>query len=158
MKTKVILITLLAISALLAAACGQQAPTVKKTQSSHSDSEMRTSTQPVQSQALVPAFQDAKSASALLPPTLQPEQFFGPTREAYRVAQEIPETIAQLPCYCHCDQSMGHKSLHSCFQDTHASQCAVCVNEALIAYNLQRSGLTPAQIRERIIAQYSRQQ
>ena len=154
MKTKVILITLLVVSAVIATACGQQAPTVKKTHSSHSESE--TSTQPVQSQSRVPAFQDERSAS-VLPPTLQPEQFFGPTREAYRVVKEIPETIAQLPCYCHCDQSIGHKSLHSCFQDTHASQCTVCVNEALIAYNLQRSGLTPTQIRERIIAQYSRQ-
>jgi hypothetical protein len=154
MKTKAILITLLASYAAISAACGEQAPTVKKTQPSHSESEMRT--QPTQSQARVPAFQEAKSA-VNLPPTLQPEQFFGPTREAYRAAKEIPETIAQLPCYCHCDQSMGHKSLHSCFQDTHASQCAVCVNEALIAYNLQKSGLTPSQIRERIIAQYSRQ-
>ena len=156
MKTKAILIILLAAGAVIGAACGQQSPTVKKTSSSHSESEMKTSTQPLQSQARVPAFQDARSASAL-PPTLQPEQFSGPTREAYRVVKEIPETIAQLPCYCHCDQSIGHKSLHSCFQDTHASQCAVCVNEALIAYNLQRSGLTPTQIRERIVAQYSRQ-
>ena len=157
MKTKAILITLLATVALLVAACGQQAPTVKQTHSSHSDSEMRTSTQSTQAPARVPAFQDAKSVS-VLPPTLQPEQFFGPTREAYRVVKEIPETIAQLPCYCHCDQSIGHKSLHSCFQDTHASQCVVCVNEALLAYNMQRNGMSPAQIRERIIAQYSRQQ
>jgi predicted small lipoprotein YifL len=155
MKTKVILLTLLAIGASLAA-CGRQAPTVTTTHSSHSETQAKTSTQPVQSQARVPAFQDVKSIGNL-PPTLQPEQFFGPTRDAYRAAQEIPETIAQLPCYCHCDQSLGHKSLHSCFQDTHASQCAVCVNEALIAYNMQKSGMTPAQIRERIIAQYSRQ-
>jgi hypothetical protein len=100
---------------------------------------------------------DTKSARSL-PPTLLPEQFIGPTREAYRAAQEIPETLAQLPCYCHCDMSMGHKSLHSCYEDTHASQCAVCVSEALVAYNLQKSGMTPAQIRERIIAQYSKEQ
>jgi predicted small lipoprotein YifL len=153
MKTKVILLTLLAIGASLAS-CGRQAPTVTTT--TH-HSETQTSPQPTQSQARVPAFQDVKSIRTL-PPTLQPEQFFGPTRDAYRAAQEIPETIAQLPCYCHCDQSLGHKSLHSCFQDTHASQCAVCVNEALIAYNMQKSGMTPAQIRERIIAQYSRMQ
>src|SRR5215212_7059092 len=106
MKTKVILLTLLVIGASLAAACGRQAPTVTTT--TH-HSETQTSTQPTTAQARVPAFQDAKSISRL-PPTLQPEQFFGPTREAYRAAQEIPETIAQLPCYCHCDQSLGHKS------------------------------------------------
>jgi hypothetical protein len=90
-------------------------------------------------------------------PTLSPERFIGPTRDAYRVALEIPETLAQLPCYCHCDMSMGHKSLHSCYEDMHASQCAVCVSEALMAYDLQKNGLTPAQIRERIITIYSRQ-
>lgn len=155
MKTKAILITLLTTGALLVAACGQS-PTTKKTHSTHSEPEMRTSTQPTQTQPRVPAFQDVKGVSAL-PPTLAPEQFFGPTREAYRVVKEIPQTIAQLPCYCHCDQSIGHKSLHSCFQDTHASQCTVCVNEALIAYNMQRNGMSPEQIRERIIAQYSRE-
>jgi hypothetical protein len=154
MKIKIVVA---AIIAALAAACGQQAPTATRTHSSSSQTATHPNTPVTQSQAHVPAFQDAKSASNL-PPTLQPEQFYGPTREAYRVVREIPETIAQLPCYCHCDQSIGHKSLHSCFQDTHASQCAVCVNEALIAYNLQRSGMTPEQIRERIIAQYSRQE
>ncbi len=152
MKMRIILV---AIIAALAAACGQDAPTVKERQSSHSQSS--TTSEPVtHSQARVPAYQDAKSVSYLAP-TLQPEQFFGPTRDAYRAVKEIPETIAQLPCYCHCDQSMGHKSLHSCFEDTHASQCAVCVGEALMAYNLQKSGLNPTQIRDRIIAQYSRQ-
>ncbi|HUQ33170.1 MAG TPA: CYCXC family (seleno)protein [Pyrinomonadaceae bacterium] len=151
MKMRIILV---AIIASLAAACGEQAPTVSQTHTSHSEPVTKTSTQSVQ--ARVPAFQDAKTMGNL-PPTLQPEQFFGPTREAYRAVKEIPETIAQLPCYCHCDVSFGHKSLHTCFQDTHASQCAVCVNEALIAYNLQKSGLSPSQIRERIIAQYSRQ-
>jgi hypothetical protein len=86
---------------------------------------------------------------------LPAEDFTGKTRAAYRVAKEIPETLAQLPCYCHCDRGMGHKSLHSCFEDDHAAHCAVCVDEALLADRLQKSGLTPAQIREKIVAQYS---
>lgn len=153
MKMRIILV---AIIAALAAACGQQAPTVSERDSSRSQHATTGGEHGPQAQARVPAFQDAKSVS-YLPPTLQPEQFFGPTRDAYRVVKEIPETIAQLPCYCHCDKSIGHKSLHSCFVDNHASQCTVCVGEALTAYNLQKSGLNPSQIRERIIAQYSRQ-
>lgn len=90
-----------------------------------------------------------------LGPTLPAEDFTGKTRAAYRVAKEIPETLAQLPCYCHCDRGMGHKSLHSCFEDDHAAHCAVCVDEALLAARLQQSGLTPSQIREKIVAQYS---
>jgi hypothetical protein len=155
MKIKIILLAIIAVGA---AACGKQAPTVTETHSSHSEpTATKTNTRPLTQQADVPAFQDARSA-VNLPPTLQPEQFLGrPTREAYRVVKEIPQIIAQLPCYCHCDKSFGHKSLHTCFVDTHASQCTVCVSEALLAYDLQRSGLTPAQIRERIIEQYSRQ-
>lgn len=80
------------------------------------------------------------------------------TRNAYQAAREIPQTLAQIPCYCHCDQSLGHKSLHSCFEDDHASSCAVCVNEALMAYRLQKKqGLSAKEIRERIVAEFSQQ-
>ncbi len=105
----------------------------------------------------VPAhFEDVKSIGQLKP-TLSPDRFIGPAHDAYKIAREIPETLAQLPCYCHCDMHMGHKSLHSCFEDMHASQCAVCVSEALVAYDLQKSGKTPAEIRDRIIEVYSHQ-
>jgi len=107
--------------------------------------------------ARVPAFEEAMSVTNL-PPTLPPERFFGQARKAYQVAKEIPQTLAQLPCYCYCDESFGHKSLHSCYESTHSSECAVCVNEALLAYRLQKEqGLTVPQIRERIIAEFSRQ-
>lgn len=90
-----------------------------------------------------------------LPPTLAPDKYTGKTREAYQAAKGIPQTLAQLPCYCHCDRGMGHKSLHSCFEDDHAAHCDVCVNEALLADQLQKRGMTPAQIREQIITKYS---
>jgi hypothetical protein len=108
--------------------------------------------------ARVPAhFEDVRSLSDL-PPTLPPERFFGQARQAYQVAKEIPQVLAQLPCYCHCDESFGHKSLHSCYETDHSSQCAVCVSEALLAYRLQKEqGLTAPQIRARIIAEFSRQ-
>ena len=72
------------------------------------------------------------------------------------VAKEVPQTLAQLPCYCHCDQSFGHKSLQTCYVDDHAAHCAVCVDEALLAYRLQKEQkLTPEQVREIIIEKYS---
>ncbi|MDQ3666910.1 MAG: PCYCGC domain-containing protein [Acidobacteriota bacterium] len=102
----------------------------------------------------VPAYQLA-SELGNLPPTLPASEFFGKAREAYEVAKKIPETLAQLPCYCHCDQ-VGHKSLHTCFVDDHAAHCAVCVDEALLAYQLQKNNkLTPEQVREKIIEKYS---
>ena len=104
----------------------------------------------------IPAYFQVAPSKSSLGPTLAPEKFTGPTREAYRAVREIPVTIAQLPCYCHCDKGYGHKSLYSCFEDDHAAHCAVCVNEALLALQLEKEQkLTPAQIRETIVAQYS---
>jgi hypothetical protein len=102
----------------------------------------------------VPAYQTPSDLGDL-PPTLAASDFFGKTRQAYEVAKKIPETLAQLPCYCECDRGFGHKSLHTCFVDDHASHCAVCVDEALLAYRLQTDEkLTPEQVREKIIEQY----
>lgn len=104
----------------------------------------------------VPAFLTVPPTKASLAPTLDPANFTGITRDAYRAVREIPVTIAQLPCYCHCDQGFGHKSLYSCFEDDHASHCDVCVREALLALKLEKEQkLSPAQIRETIVKQYS---
>ncbi len=103
----------------------------------------------------IPAhYKDALSVGSL-GPILSPEQFTGKVRMAYQAAREIPVTLAQLPCYCHCDRSFGHKSLHSCFEDTHGSQCSICMDEALLAYQLQKEQrLSPAEIRQTIIERY----
>ncbi len=109
-----------------------------------------------QKEARVPAhFENAQSIGKLQP-TLAPESFFGKSRQAYQAAKEIPETLAQLPCYCYCDESLGHKSLHTCYETDHASHCEACTNEALTAYRLQKEEkLNPAQIRARIITEYA---
>lgn len=123
----------------------------------HKDSTETPSSQPAaHSHSEVPAFQTGVTAKSLSP-TLSPnEGFYGKTREAYAVAKAIPETLAQLPCYCHCDKGFGHKSLHTCFTDDHAAHCAVCVDEALLAFKLQKEeGMSPEKIRETIIAKYS---
>jgi len=103
----------------------------------------------------IPAYQSGSEVGSL-PPTLPVSGFVGKTREAYEVAKKIPQTLAQLPCYCECDIGFGHKSLHTCFVNDHASGCAVCVDEALLAYKLQKEQrLTPEQVREKIIEKYS---
>ena len=105
---------------------------------------------------IMPAHFEVPPSKSSLGPTLDPNLFSGITRDAYRAVKEIPVTIAQLPCYCHCDQGFGHKSLYSCFQDDHASHCDVCVREALLALKLEKEQkMTPAQIRDTIVAQYS---
>jgi hypothetical protein len=104
---------------------------------------------------IVPAYVTDAAALKNLAPTLPPESFTGRRRAGYEAVRAIPETIAQLPCYCHCDRGFGHKSLHSCFVDDHAANCSICLEEALLAYRLEKEEkLKPEQIRERIIAQY----
>jgi hypothetical protein len=56
-----------------------------------------------------------------LPATLSPALFVGKVAAAYQVAREIPQTLAQIYCYCRCDLSAGHRSLVDCFSDAHAS-------------------------------------
>ena len=103
----------------------------------------------------VPAFFAQAPSKSSLGPTLEPAQFTGLVRDAYSAVRQIPQTIAQMPCYCHCDRGMGHKSLYSCFEDDHASHCAVCVNEALLTLKLEKQKLKPAQIRDRIVEEYA---
>jgi hypothetical protein len=105
----------------------------------------------------IPAHYEAAPSLNTLQPTLAPELFAGNVQLAYRAAKEIPQTLAQLPCYCHCDTSKGHKSLHSCFEDEHGENCGICIGEAVMAYNLKRQGLKPTQIRERIIQAYGQE-
>lgn len=104
----------------------------------------------------VPAFQSPEGAKKL-PKTLDASLFTGSVKMAYQVVSEIPETIAQLPCYCRCDRSMGHKSLYSCYLDDHAANCGICMNSALKAYKLQKEKkMSPEQIREELIAEYGK--
>lgn len=110
--------------------------------------------QPPKLMAQMPAHFETAPSRESLGTTLAPTKFIGKTKEAYEAARKIPVTLAQLPCYCHCDQSVGHKSLHSCFEDDHAASCAVCVDEALLAYKLEKSGKNAAQIREQIADKY----
>ena|SRR5688572_7164056 len=121
------------------------------------DQSPRPVTPPVPNHAaknLLPAHYTVAPPLEELRGTLAPELFTGNVQLAYRAAKEIPQTLAQLPCYCHCDKSKGHKSLHSCFEDEHGVNCGICIGEAVMAYNLQRQGLKPTQIRERIMRAY----
>lgn len=157
MRNKVLLIVLAIIAVSVGIVIFRKADertlTVQKSvpnSNSHSDSHTVSKTA-----SRVPAYQAAAEVRSLRA-TLQPSEFVGKTREAYKVAKQIPETLAQLPCYCHCDQGFGHKSLHSCFEDDHAAHCAVCVEEALMAYELQKNQRLPIeQIRKIVIEKYS---
>jgi hypothetical protein len=106
----------------------------------------------------VPAYHPAPPKKGeTLPPILGGLDLSGPSFKnpfqvrAYELAAKIPNVIYQQPCYCHCDRSVGHKSLHSCFESTHGAHCAACMRELFYAYEQHKAGKTAAQIREGII-------
>lgn len=160
MKKLVMLLVLLVSVVLVIGSCSKateppRSPVVTQTPSSSQNSHARAETRDFAAKGRIPAHYQTAPDSTTLPKTLSPDLFTGNVRLAYQAAREIPETLAQLPCYCHCDKSHGHKSLHSCFASDHGESCGICIGEALMAYNLQkRGGLNAAQIRERIIAAY----
>ena len=99
----------------------------------------------------VPIFFKRVADAMPFPPTLDPSRFeISSIREAYSVAKEIPDVLAQQPCYCYC-QRQGHRSLLDCFASLHSTSCNICINEARLAGQLHRQGRTADEIRTAII-------
>jgi hypothetical protein len=100
-----------------------------------------------------------RSSAKATPPaaslTLDPGQFQGDTKQAYLVAQQHPELLAQMHCYCGCEQHEGHKSLLDCFRTRHGAGCDICVGEAVTAGKLADGGMPVDQIRDALRDRYS---
>jgi hypothetical protein len=100
----------------------------------------------------VPAYNAAPPAHPL-PAVLSGQQLTGPNFSkpyqvaAYKMAAKIPGVLHQEPCYCRCDKSMGHNSLHSCYEGLHGAECSTCLKEGVYAYRETMKHRTPAQIR-----------
>jgi hypothetical protein len=82
--------------------------------------------------------------------TLDPNQFVGPVKEAYKFAEKNPALLAQLHCYCGCDKAEGHQSLLDCYRGMHASACEICTGEVLMAKRMSEQGSPVDQIRNAI--------
>jgi hypothetical protein len=81
---------------------------------------------------------------------LSPARFTGKTASAYKVAQENPELMDAMYCYCYCKKTIGHKSLLSCFTDKHATKCGICQDQAFYAKRMQDKGLDIGQVRKEV--------
>ena len=82
--------------------------------------------------------------------TLSPNYFLGKTSKAYRAAKEIPQILDKTYCYCKCQENFGHKSLLTCFVDNHGSKCGVCIDEAVMSYDLHKKGENTDSIVEKV--------
>src|SRR5437899_1609008 len=74
----------------------------------------------------VPAYHSGPPAkSEKLPPILTPDKLAPENRKlayqprSYELAAKVPRVLYQQPCYCFCSKSVGHTSLHSCFESEH---------------------------------------
>jgi len=106
----------------------------------------------------LPAYYENVDEVKEIPKTLPPEQFTDPdVRKAYEVARDNPKLLMQMPCFCNCDRpGLDHKSLLSCFVDDHGANCDICINEAVTAAKLAGDNLSVEEVREKIIAEFSK--
>ena len=78
----------------------------------------------------------------------------------YHYAAEHLAEFSQIPCYCGCDASLGHRHLADCYVtataawDAHASGCAVCGYETAAARKQLAAGVPIADISKSIIEQF----
>lgn len=87
-----------------------------------------------------------------LPVTIAPVEFQSEmVQHAYAAAAAIKPVLYQLPCYCGCDHSHGHRHLLDCFTSYHGAHCWACQKEALFAYAQFKQGHSIDEIRTAII-------
>lgn len=85
-------------------------------------------------------------------PVLDPDLFargYPPeVKNAYSVARRYPTTLDRIHCFCECRENLQfhHKTLLTCFTDSHAAGCGICVDEALAAARLKVKGLKDDQV------------
>ncbi len=106
----------------------------------------------------IPAYNSAPPPKGTkLPPILTKADLWGADAKqpyqthAYELAAKIPNVLHQQPCFCHCDRTVGHNSLHSCFENTHGAECGTCLKELYYSYQQNKKGKNAAQIRAGII-------
>jgi Protein of unknown function with PCYCGC motif len=98
---------------------------------------------------------EISEAAGVLSPSLFTDE---KARAAYQTAKDIPEVLEQLPCFCGCMSSFGHKNNLFCFKDQHGSGCNLCQDIALDARKMHDQGMSIAKIRENIKSKYSQYQ
>src|SRR5207253_1626991 len=70
----------------------------------------------------------------------------------YAQAKEIPEVLDAIYCHCDCHIHAGHRSLLTCFESEHGSNCDTCMGEVRLAYQMHKQGKSIQEIRAAIDA------
>lgn len=79
----------------------------------------------------------------------------------YHYALAHSDAFAQIPCWCGCQQYLGHGNLKDCFVrrdgkgwEAHAAKCGVCIGEAAITAQMLGAGKTPAEVTEAVNTEF----
>lgn len=128
------------VAVLSMAACGREQ------KSEHQMAEAQAPASPAPADAAAP-----REAHVLDPARWQDVR----VRNAYAAAQKYAQVLEQLYCYCRCKENLGHRALIECYESDHASECDVCMTEALMAARMTEQGRTPKEI-QKAIDQYYR--
>ncbi len=98
----------------------------------------------------------ADAAPAAATPTVNLADLSEVTADVYRYAADHAMHFTDIPCYCGCEKSLGHRNLEDCFVnatgdwDAHASGCGVCTAEAIAAREQLDAGIAIAEVRQSI--------
>lgn len=76
--------------------------------------------------------------------------------ETYAMAAEIPGVLDGIYCFCFCHQNFGHYSLLDCFTNDHGAGCDICLDEAVLAYQMTQDGASLDGIRSEVDRRYRR--
>ena len=80
--------------------------------------------------------------------------------DTYQYAAKHVAEFMAIPCFCGCEQSLGHRNLEDCFVtadgdwDAHASGCGVCTAEAVAAKELLDTNTPIAVVRKTIVDRF----
>lgn len=84
--------------------------------------------------------------------------------EIYQLVAAHPDVVKQIPCYCGCGSSVGHRSSFNCFiaemkkdaitWDSHGMKCGVCLDIAAESISLKQQGKSIKDIRQFIDQKY----
>ena len=87
-----------------------------------------------------PAASPASGASGAQQKQFPPRDHLNKIVLAYNVANQYPDLLAGIPCYCPCEL-YGHGGVIDCYRSQHASSCSICLDEAVQAAQLYEAQL-----------------
>lgn len=93
---------------------------------------------------------------------LDPEDVPPALEGHYQSAERHHDTFEQVPCFCGCEEMLGHRHLGDCFiradgqgLESHAIGCGVCLGQAQQVADLITFGTTdPDEIRAAVVAEW----